>query len=239
MRGCEAGEVRGPNGDVCDQCPSSQYSFNTSEGICDSPCPENADCPGGSVVTPQLGYWASAANSTLLHICPNQDACRYDTEPAACMCARSPIIRQLCMALRSSPLQMLSNTLQQTPFMRALTKPTCHSSCIFSVHAWLTGPPQHASLTTSLLAAKYDVAACRGNRSRLQTCQSMVLSPGSLSAKQAAQNCPAGDGMTAFSASYLDMQCSEGYQGPLCSICQDGYGVSGRQPTKSLDLTRC
>lgn len=81
MRSCEAGEVRGPNGDLCDRCPSSQYSFDTSKGTCDSPCPEHADCLGGSGVTPQLGCWASAADSTFMHICPNQDACRYDTEP--------------------------------------------------------------------------------------------------------------------------------------------------------------
>ena len=38
----------------------------------------------------------------------------------------------------------------------------------------------------------------------------------------------AGAGSSSTSASsYLDLQCSSGYEGRLCSICQTGYGSSG------------
>lgn len=77
IRDCQSGEVRGINKDVCDRCPSGQYSFDALNPTCDSPCPANADCLGGRVMTPKLGSWHSNATSTLMHSCPNQDACRY------------------------------------------------------------------------------------------------------------------------------------------------------------------
>ncbi|KAG2500543.1 hypothetical protein HYH03_001318 [Edaphochlamys debaryana] len=39
------------------------------------PCPDDAYCPGGAVVAPLQGYWASAPNSTAMHRCLNPRAC--------------------------------------------------------------------------------------------------------------------------------------------------------------------
>ena len=44
------------------------------------PCPGDAECPGGAVVVPLKGFWQSAANSTIMHVCPGQNACRDDDE---------------------------------------------------------------------------------------------------------------------------------------------------------------
>ncbi|KAG2483388.1 hypothetical protein HYH03_017740 [Edaphochlamys debaryana] len=38
-------------------------------------CPANAFCPGGAVVVPRQGFWASSPMSTQVHRCLNPDAC--------------------------------------------------------------------------------------------------------------------------------------------------------------------
>lgn len=77
VRDCAVGEIRGQTEDVCDRCPATQYNFNTSSPVCDSPCPENANCLGGSNMYPDSGFWRSSLYSTFMHSCPKQEACRY------------------------------------------------------------------------------------------------------------------------------------------------------------------
>ena len=92
VRKCALGEIRGRAADVCDSCSATQYSFNTSSPVCDSPCPQNANCPGGSIMYPDLGFWRSSLHSTLMHSCPRQEACRYASPQDATLCLGS-----LCM----------------------------------------------------------------------------------------------------------------------------------------------
>ena len=76
VRPCLLGEIKGQVGDVCDQCPDGQYSLDQSDQAC-TPCPVHAICQNGSMtLIPEEGFWHSAANSTLMHSCPNPQACR-------------------------------------------------------------------------------------------------------------------------------------------------------------------
>lgn len=70
------------------------------------------------------------------------------------------------------------------------------------------------------------LSVCRGNRSILQACQGALLRVDAQSTEVTAGGCPAGNPDDP-NAAYLDMQCSKGYSGPLCSICSAGFGVSG------------
>jgi hypothetical protein len=76
IRPCLHGEIVGQQGDVCDQCPDGQYSLDQADQAC-SPCPDSAMCPNGTTsFIPAEGFWHSAANATLMHRCPNSNACR-------------------------------------------------------------------------------------------------------------------------------------------------------------------
>lgn len=59
------------------------------------PCPLNSECPGGAVLLPVLGFWHSAANSSMLLECPNQEACRgngEDSDAEAQVCASTCLL---------------------------------------------------------------------------------------------------------------------------------------------------
>lgn len=60
---------------TCMLCPAATYSLNPANPTCDAPCPENAECHGGAIVVPEMGYWHSAADSTYMAACPNEMAC--------------------------------------------------------------------------------------------------------------------------------------------------------------------
>ena len=70
---------------------------------------------------------------------------------------------------------------------------------------------------------------CRGSRAALQECAAAwysTIDP-HLQALLPCQLYAGGSSSSMSASSYLDLQCSPGYQGRLCSICQPGYGSSG------------
>ena len=66
----------------------------------------------------------------------------------------------------------------------------------------------------------------RGDRAVLEKCQQGWHTAGNSQLEQSALSCQLWGGSA---ASYLDQQCSKGYEGPLCTICTPGYGLSGKQ----------
>ena len=74
-RECYPGEIE--HDDVCNACPTDQYSFLPSLKKCES-CEENAECGGGAVLVPTEGYWHSTPFSPVFHKCTYFTACHYD-----------------------------------------------------------------------------------------------------------------------------------------------------------------
>ena len=72
-RECVPGEVESDTD--CTPCPVDRYSFNTSSMCLD--CEEHAQCPGGSVLVPEDGYWHSTPFSPRFHECIIEEACVY------------------------------------------------------------------------------------------------------------------------------------------------------------------
>ncbi len=67
----------------------------------------------------------------------------------------------------------------------------------------------------------------RGDRTDLEMCQQMWYADSNNLQEQAGLACQLwGDGQES-GPSYLTHQCSKGYEGPLCTICSPGCGVSG------------
>lgn len=78
VRPCMPGEVPGSNNSTCNKCPSGQYSFNPANATCDV-CPGDSDtakCTATSQVLSLEGHWHSGPQSTLIHPCPNPQACQ-------------------------------------------------------------------------------------------------------------------------------------------------------------------
>ena len=73
-RECVPGEVESDTG--CSSCPADRYSFNTSSLCLD--CEEHAQCPGGSVLVPEDGYWHSTPFSPRFLECIIKEACVYE-----------------------------------------------------------------------------------------------------------------------------------------------------------------
>ena len=69
---------------------------------------------------------------------------------------------------------------------------------------------------------------CRGDRSKLAACQQAWYASSTSPQQQARLACQLWDESTESDTSYLRQQCSRGYEGPLCNMCQSGYGVSGK-----------
>jgi hypothetical protein len=65
VRPCVRGEVT-PSHDSCLACPDGYFSLNPADAVC-SVCVPGAECPGGSLVLPQPGFWMSAADSNQVH----------------------------------------------------------------------------------------------------------------------------------------------------------------------------
>jgi hypothetical protein len=70
---CQEGEYQGSG--LCQCCPEYQYGFEENALAC-KPCPDNAHCPGGTVVLPNPGYYHSADRSVQMHACPIASSCQ-------------------------------------------------------------------------------------------------------------------------------------------------------------------
>jgi hypothetical protein len=67
----------------------------------------------------------------------------------------------------------------------------------------------------------------RGDRATLEMCQQIWYADSNNPQEQADLACQLwGDGPES-GPSYLTHQCSRGYEGPVCTICSPGHGVSG------------
>lgn len=78
LRDCIKGEIL--SGDICTPCKSSFYSLDDdpmskNSTFCKA-CPENALCPGGSVIQPKTGYWRRNENQSYIVKCAFRESCR-------------------------------------------------------------------------------------------------------------------------------------------------------------------
>jgi hypothetical protein len=78
--------------------------------------------------------------------------------------------------------------------------------------------------TASLGSALYVIS----NQLQVNISGSLFMGTAPDVAASATSMCPSMAGSNASVATYLDMQCSTGYRGPLCSICQKDHGISGQ-----------
>jgi len=51
---------------ACDSCPKGTYSFSADQPC--QKCPKDAECPGGSILMPNKGFWISTSNKTSIEI---------------------------------------------------------------------------------------------------------------------------------------------------------------------------
>jgi hypothetical protein len=71
VRPCTTGEELGRDG-RCRVCPSGTYGRN---GQC-LPCKQGAQCPGGALLLPEVGWWHSSHVSDVFIPCLQPEACR-------------------------------------------------------------------------------------------------------------------------------------------------------------------
>lgn len=72
LQDCVLGEVR--DAELCVKCPLGFYSFDPTATECRE-CPEDAYCPGGSVMDLNSGFWRQTQLSHDVLACPNPDNC--------------------------------------------------------------------------------------------------------------------------------------------------------------------
>ena len=60
----------------CQACPAGTYNVDPLVKNC-SPCPDNANCPGGDQISPKAGYWHSSKHSEQVHECLKNGSCLY------------------------------------------------------------------------------------------------------------------------------------------------------------------
>lgn len=68
FRSCQTGEIFKEIENICFPCPELFYSFNPLYPTCLS-CPQNADCPGGSIISARENFWRSSNLSALVFEC--------------------------------------------------------------------------------------------------------------------------------------------------------------------------
>jgi predicted outer membrane repeat protein len=72
---CNLCEFIVPDG-FCQRCPPFTFGLDPNHRIFDK-CPMNANCSGGAVIEPLVGYWHSSKYSPLVHSCPRKEVCLY------------------------------------------------------------------------------------------------------------------------------------------------------------------
>lgn len=70
--------------------------------------------------------------------------------------------------------------------------------------------------------------ACRGSCTSLEACQKFWFANSNNEPQQTTLACQLWDDGPDSPSSYLSQQCSDGYEGPLCSMWSANHGVSGR-----------
>ena len=81
VRQCMPGEVPGNSSvlfSTCNRCLPGQYSFNPTNTTCDV-CPGDAstvNCTSTAEMLSKEGHWHSGPQATMIHACPNPDACQ-------------------------------------------------------------------------------------------------------------------------------------------------------------------
>lgn len=95
LRGCVLGEVNASDTALCTPCPGGKYSSHPSEEICKN-CLDGADCPGGSVVNVQTGYWRPNTSADYILPCSNPALCLGGTSGNNCTTGYSGPLCQQC-----------------------------------------------------------------------------------------------------------------------------------------------
>jgi hypothetical protein len=71
VEGCNYGEAANSVG-LCETCPSGKYSVKINADSC-LPCPQASNCPGGSVIELNPGYWRPSIWSDKVEECLNRE----------------------------------------------------------------------------------------------------------------------------------------------------------------------
>ncbi|KAG2501456.1 hypothetical protein HYH03_001236 [Edaphochlamys debaryana] len=193
----------------------AEWVGNTTEVSVCSNCPEGAFCPGSAFVVPLPGYWHSAANSTQMHRCVEEDACTGWPEAEA-----APDNPTSASASGTSPAPpsppppaKAGSSSKPENDERVKGLQLCQT-------AWYGQWPHGASLP-----------AARANGSSAGDTSSGGGGGGKDEGGQA-QDKEEGKGPAACLLwgldehdpdSYMQQQCADGYGGRLCSVCQQGY----------------
>ena len=74
LKKCIKGDIFRDKG--CWTCPQNFYSISDDQ-IC-FPCPLNAECPGGSLIIPKLGYWRFNESFSEIFKCKNELSCPFN-----------------------------------------------------------------------------------------------------------------------------------------------------------------
>lgn len=95
-RPCGVGEFDPGDVGPCACCPAATYSYEANATACQQ-CPAHAQCLGGDVVIPAVGYWHSSQKSLQMHRCPVPSACQ-QPETGSCSPGYSGNVCGACSA---------------------------------------------------------------------------------------------------------------------------------------------
>eukprot|EP00198_Chlamydomonas_reinhardtii_P007940 XP_001697277.1 polymorphic outer membrane protein [Chlamydomonas reinhardtii] len=217
---CELGtEVEGPALDsdpayftTCHRCRQGQEAI----------------CAGAAIAVPKPGYWHSSMHSPAFHACPNSAACGANPDSNATTWEAAPAAVPSLSAVAESALA--SEMLIDFSFIASDARSAALALC---QQWWAANFPPHrieavlarnGSLVPSVpppcSVSDLDAAVAPGTLAQLLTAASAVTSPNSSEGTQA----PAQPSVAV--ASYMQLQCAEGYTGQLCATCVPGYSLN-------------
>ncbi|KAG2438352.1 hypothetical protein HYH02_010808 [Chlamydomonas schloesseri] len=200
-----------------------------------APCPENAWCPGGPLLVPAPRYWHSGPGSTLIHRCMNPEACQGGTESLR------------AAAAAAAPASSISGSTSKSDSGGGSTGPAAAAEYADVGTPWQRlglAECQEAGYAAALQLATASYASFYLNSTAAPTGPAqgrMDISSSSLHNSSSSSSSKAG-GVDALDVgvwcalwglppddphSYMQLQCSDGYTGPLCAACAPGYYSSG------------
>ncbi|PNH03448.1 hypothetical protein TSOC_010487 [Tetrabaena socialis] len=187
------------------QLLSNNGSEETNRAFCLA-CPADAVCPGSTLVVPKIGFWHSAANSPLIHRCPQPQACGVPTVVGDAWHWHDVV----------TGLRRATAALEAMGGLVGSTAAAINLDIIFSDNRSLAlGLCQqlwhsYSPMQQLLVATRHNVSATTFNALNLPPCAMLAAStPASLEA-----------------TSYVQMQCATGYTGNLCATCKPGYSLN-------------